>query len=843
MRHPIGNPATRQTVSPLFLLAAAILAGCDAGHSELPAAGPDVVVAGPGTAHASATTGDVAVDFTGLPAGAGGSVTVTSAGGYFIWLSAPQTVGALAPGLYTLAAGNVVRNGVTYVPAFYRQSLSVAAGTVLKVTVPYAAAGTAPATTGALAVSFAGLPAGTNGSVTVTGPNNYAQLLSAAQTLSNLLPGTYTVAAADVTGGGVTYAASPGTQSSTVTAGTTATATVTYAAPAIPPPAIGSLTVVFSGLPVVAGSMVPGNVTVTGPNNYTQWINTTRTLNNLEPGVYQIAAANVMSGGITRVASPAAQNVTVTAGAAATATVTYSGVSATGALALAVSGLPVGTKAVITVTGPGSFSHTVIGSQTLTGLAAGIYTVTATDVTGSGVTYAVAPSAQNVTVTSGATTTAALTYTRSPAPPPTGALAVAVSGLPSGVGAAITITGPSAFSRAITASQTLSGLAVGAYTIAATNVVGGSTSYAVSPATQSVSVTAGATTAAAVAYTGSSAPPATGTLAVAVSGLPAGISAAITVTGPAAFSSALTASQTLAGLVAGSYTIAAANVTQDGTVYTASPATRSYAVTGGTLVSASVVYTTSSPPAMYPAYTPGLHPRTLLLDGVTYRYQLFIPVGYSPSVPKPVILSAHGSGEEGSDNVAQLNVGLGPYVTAHASTFPAIVIFPQIPANHGGYSGQAISDFERRLYMLALTQTLAEVNADQSRIYLNGNSIGGVRAWELLYRYPATWAGAVITSAFIYGPGLTGSTSTSNAQGIALAASKLAAMPIRTYHGSADLNDPATGYIEDRDINAAFHGPTATFRYTEYAGLSHSAAWTAAYNDPVTWSWLFAQHR
>ena len=49
----------------------------------------------------------------------------------------------------------------------------------------------------------------------------------------------------------------------------------------------------------------------------------------------------------------------------------------TGSLAIAVSGLPSGTPAAVTVTGPGDYSHVADGSETLSGLTPGAYTVAA----------------------------------------------------------------------------------------------------------------------------------------------------------------------------------------------------------------------------------------------------------------------------------------------------------------------------------------------------------------------------------------------------------------------------------------------------------------------------------
>ncbi len=87
-------------------------------------------------------------------------------------------------------------------------------------------------------------------------------------------------------------------------------------------------------------------------------------------------------------------------------------------------------------------------------------------------------------------------------------------------------------------------------------------------------------------------PPAatTGTLVVATTGLPAGVNASVRVTGPNNFQQDLTASQTLAGLAAGSYSVAAAPVTASGVSYTPTPATQSAVVVAGGSVTAAIAY-------------------------------------------------------------------------------------------------------------------------------------------------------------------------------------------------------------------------------------------------------------
>jgi glucose/arabinose dehydrogenase len=102
-------------------------------------------------------------------------------------------------------------------------------------------------TTGSLTVTIGGLPAGVAGAVTLSGPASYSKLLTASTTLTDLAPGAYTLGAASVVQGTGSLAPAPTTQQVQVTAGVTASASVTYAATA---PLALALQEVASGLSV-----------------------------------------------------------------------------------------------------------------------------------------------------------------------------------------------------------------------------------------------------------------------------------------------------------------------------------------------------------------------------------------------------------------------------------------------------------------------------------------------------------------------------------------------------------------------------------------------------------------
>ena len=84
-----------------------------------------------------------------------------------------------------------------------------------------------------------------------------------------------------------------------------------------------------------------------------------------------------------------------------------------------------------------------------------------------------------------------------------GSLAVTVTGLPAGTGAAVHVAGPGNFVAELTESQTLGGIAPGEYVLTALPTVAGATTWLPAPASQKVAVASGATAMATVNYAAS----------------------------------------------------------------------------------------------------------------------------------------------------------------------------------------------------------------------------------------------------------------------------------------------------------------------------------------------------
>ncbi|MEP6689844.1 MAG: hypothetical protein ABJD07_01740 [Gemmatimonadaceae bacterium] len=341
-------------------------------------------------------------------------------------------------------------------------------------------------TSGTLTLTVSGLPSGVAGSVMVTGPSSYTKSVSSGESIAGLTPGSYTVAASSVTDASGTYGASPASQTVTIAASATPVpATVSYAL------ITGGMTVTIAGVPT--GST--GAVTLTGPGGYTHPITATETIVGLTPGAYSLNASPVTTSAGRWGATTPTQQLTITAGATPTpATVTYA--LETGSLTITVAGLPSGAGSVV-VTGPGGYTQAITATpSTLAVLAPGTYTIAAANTVIAPNTYGPTQASQTATVAIGLTPTAAtVTYAVV-----SGQLTVTVAGLPGSVNASVAVTGPNGYSQTLTATQTLTNVLAGTYTIVANPVVNGATSYAGAPASQTKAVTAGATATATVTY-------------------------------------------------------------------------------------------------------------------------------------------------------------------------------------------------------------------------------------------------------------------------------------------------------------------------------------------------------
>ncbi len=268
-------------------------------------------------------TGTLAIAVNGVPDGGAGAIVVTGPNQYHHELTKSETLTGLPIANYAVSAGEISFAGDRFAPSVASQSVTLTAHVVTAATVSYGP------TTGRIQITVNGIPSGAEAAVQVSGPGGYAHTTTTSELIPGLAPGDYTVSSTAVSAGGTSYLAGSPPQSVTVVAGQTVQAGVTYIASS------GSLSVTIAGLPAEAAA----SVSVTGPGDYARTLTESSTLSGLEPGAYQLAAANVVASGLTYSPTQPTQSVQLSAGGTMTAQVTYALGNGTGSLDLRVDGL------------------------------------------------------------------------------------------------------------------------------------------------------------------------------------------------------------------------------------------------------------------------------------------------------------------------------------------------------------------------------------------------------------------------------------------------------------------------------------------------------------------------
>lgn len=238
------------------------------------------------------------------------------------------------------------------------------------------------------------------------------------------------------------------------------------------------------------------------------------------------------------------------------------------------------------------------------------------------------------------------------------------------------------------------------------------------------------------------------------------------------------------------------------------------------------------------------------LDEVPYR--LMQPPDVRPGERYPLILSLHGGGGAGDDNVSQLRWWNGLMIEQEwRRAHPSFVLVPQ--AVPGGTWGERteVGDFKNiyikdmiPVVLELIDALLREFPIDGSRIYVLGSSMGGSGTWNFLKARPGFFAAAIPVCA---------GRPPAEVEGLELT-------PVWAFHGADDPTAPV------ENSRAMFEKVTAaggSIKYTELQGVRHNS-WIQAFqyqgDDPgrgyVTqvsgpevdrtddvWKWLFRQRR
>lgn len=222
--------------------------------------------------------------------------------------------------------------------------------------------------------------------------------------------------------------------------------------------------------------------------------------------------------------------------------------------------------------------------------------------------------------------------------------------------------------------------------------------------------------------------------------------------------------------------------------------------------------------------------RSVTVDGIPRKYQVWLPAAYDASRKWPAILFLHGVGERGSDGDKQLTAGLGRALSECTIDPPAIIVFPQCP------DGQRWVGAPRKIAVAALDAAEREFSIDRDRVALTGMSMGGAGAWILAAQFPKRWSALAVISGYIHKPPQLADAHNPTRETYEQFAKRLPRIPIWIFHGS---DDPVVPVTELREMARAL-GPRAA--YTEFADTGHNA-WDPAYTQTHLVQWLIEQRR
>ncbi len=200
-----------------------------------------------------------------------------------------------------------------YAPQQSADTIVVAAGGTITRTLAY------DRLTASLSIAISGVPASVHADVTVTGPGGFTRVLPQGATLTELVPGPYTIRVSPISTSTHTYAPLTAAHIVTIDFGVPAQHEVTYTL------ATGALAVHIAGLP----DTVTANVVVSAADGSSvpgfPWTLTASAMRtNLSPGTYVVRATARLAGGSLFVPEPAQRTVIVrTSLEATTAHVSY----------------------------------------------------------------------------------------------------------------------------------------------------------------------------------------------------------------------------------------------------------------------------------------------------------------------------------------------------------------------------------------------------------------------------------------------------------------------------------------------------------------------------------------
>jgi predicted peptidase len=222
--------------------------------------------------------------------------------------------------------------------------------------------------------------------------------------------------------------------------------------------------------------------------------------------------------------------------------------------------------------------------------------------------------------------------------------------------------------------------------------------------------------------------------------------------------------------------------------------------------------------------------RTFNREGRVMPYRLFVPDIKAHREALPLVIWLHGASGVGTDNASQVTTGgneigsrlwIRPDIQAR---YPSFVVAPQTPFDQTwGSPSTAKPTVYGQLVVDLIDELAREYSIDRDRVYLVGQSRGGIGVWDLITKRPDVFAAAVPVCAV------------GDPKRIAAASD----VRVWAFHGANDLGMPVKVV---REMVAALKAAGGTVKYTEYPDLAHEI-WPRAFADPDLPAWLFSQRR
>ncbi len=251
-------------------------------------------------------------------------------------------------------------------------------------------------------------------------------------------------------------------------------------------------------------------------------------------------------------------------------------------------------------------------------------------------------------------------------------------------------------------------------------------------------------------------------------------------------------------------------------------------------------------------------------ESTTLPYRLCVPDFYDPEQCYPLVLALHGAGERGTDN--QIHIDVHRMATSWADSanqkkYPCFVVAPQCPENNRWADADWSPGFHRislvpvsdevLTVMDMVDSLIQEFSVDTNRLYITGLSMGGQGTWDILARYPTTFAAAIPMSG----------------GGDSTRAQQMSHIPMWIFHGENDNTVPVSASrqmvqaMENQGITAIYThckdgdctGKSnievaasvengARLLYTEWENVGH-VMWAESYDYPYLFQWVFAQNK